>query len=228
MGTIDGSEPNLPQSTIVSTGEQLADSCLLKRLPNHVELGLQPYKAIYQQMQEFQLRRHTDTPDEIWTLEHEPVFTLGRNAKNEHILKPSHIPVVRIDRGGQVTYHGPGQLIVYTLIDLKNNKIGVRQWVNHLENSVIKLLAGYGVKAISDRKAPGVYVSGKKIAALGLRVSKGCCYHGLSLNVCMDLQPFSWINPCGYPDLKVTQCCDLGIKEDMGEISNRLISLLCR
>ncbi len=201
----------------------------LHQPPSIKQLGLQPYEAIYQQMQAFQAQRHADTPDEIWLLEHHPVFTLGRNGKREHILTPGDpngIPVVQIDRGGQVTYHGPGQLIVYTLIDLKRNKIGVKQWVNHLENSVIQLLADFGVYAENDRHAPGVYVSGKKIAALGLRVSKGRCYHGLSLNIDMDLAPFQSINPCGYEGLEVTQCRNIGVNASLNEISDTLANLL--
>ncbi|MEE9350840.1 MAG: lipoyl(octanoyl) transferase LipB, partial [Thiotrichaceae bacterium] len=154
------------------------------------------------------------------------VFTLGRNGKREHILKPSPIPIVEIDRGGQVTYHGPGQLIVYTLIDLKRSKIGVKEWVHHLEDSVITLLKGYGVKANSDANAPGVYVSGKKIAALGLRVSRGRCYHGLSINIDMDLTPFSYINPCGYQNLEITQCRDFGITSSATDISKIFTEIL--
>ncbi|MEE9302828.1 MAG: lipoyl(octanoyl) transferase LipB [Thiotrichaceae bacterium] len=193
---------------------------VLDSTPSIQQLGLQPYDVIYEKMQAFQAQRDADTPDEIWLLEHEPVFTLGRNGKREHILTPTQIPVIQIDRGGQVTYHGPGQLIVYTLIDLKRNRIGVKQWVNHLENCVIQLLADFGISAASDRNAPGVYVSGKKIAALGLRVSKGRCYHGLSLNVDMDLQPFQNINPCGHAGLEVTQCRDLGVKTSLDAISH--------
>jgi len=189
-------------------------------------LGLQPYNDVYYDMQAFHSQRNADTADEIWLLEHEAVFTLGRNAKREHILAPSEIPIVPIDRGGQVTYHGPGQLIVYTLIDLKRNKVGVKQWVHHLENSVILLLANYGVKAESNNQAPGVYVSGKKIAALGLRVSKGRCYHGLSLNINMDLSPFDLINPCGYEGLEIIQCSDLGIKTSLVDMGDELAEIL--
>ena len=189
-------------------------------------LGLQPYHSVYQQMQSFQKQRNDDTADEIWLLQHQPVFTLGRNGKREHILSPSDIPIIPIDRGGQVTYHGPGQLIAYTLIDLKRNKLGVKQWVKHLEDCVIQLLATYAVTAVSDDKAPGVYVSGKKIAALGLRVSKGRCYHGLSLNVDMDLSPFRQINPCGYEGLEITQCRDVGINTSLDDIASELAEKL--
>ncbi len=187
-------------------------------------LGLQPYESIYQRMLTFQSQRVAGTPDQCWLLEHEAVFTLGRNGKKEHILRTTNIPIVQIDRGGQVTYHAPGQLIIYTLIDLKRNSIGVKQWVNHLENSVIRLLDYYGVHAESNPNAPGVYVEGKKIAALGLRVSKGRCYHGLSLNVDMDLTPFNIINPCGYKDLEVTQCTDLGLTASLNEVGEVLIN----
>jgi lipoyl(octanoyl) transferase len=187
------------------------------------KLGIQPYEPIYQQMQSFQFQRTSETADEIWLLEHEPVFTLGRNGNKEHILKTTDIPIVPIDRGGQVTYHAPGQLILYTLIDFKRNNIGVKQWVNHLENSIIALLKCYQIEAKNDPNAPGVYVGGKKIAALGLRISRGCCYHGLSLNINMDLSPFNDINPCGYAGLEVTQCSDLGITASFQELQDSLL-----
>lgn len=190
------------------------------------QLGLQPYEGVYERMLNFQSQRTTDTPDQFWVLEHEAVFTLGRNGKKEHILQNTNIPIIPIDRGGQVTYHAPGQLILYTLMDLKQNNIGVKQWVNHLENSVIHLLGHFGVHAESNPQAPGVYVEGRKIAALGLRVSKGRCYHGLSLNVDMDLTPFNIINPCGYEGLEVTQCADLGIKATLKEIGRLLIKIV--
>lgn len=190
------------------------------------QLGVQPYHDVFQQMLAFQEQRTPDTADEMWILEHEPVFTLGRNGKPEHILTPSNIPVINIDRGGQVTYHGPGQLIIYTLIDLKRNKLGIREWVSHIENSIIRFLDKAGIEAVSDPKAPGVYVAGKKIAALGLRVSRGRCYHGLSFNIDMDLKPFSYINPCGYEGLEVTQCRDLGIEASVEEVGEALVELL--
>ena len=190
------------------------------------QLGLQPYEGIYERMLNFQSQRTGDTPDQFWLLEHEAVFTLGRNGNKEHILQNTSIPIVPIDRGGQVTYHAPGQLILYTLMDLKRNNIGVKQWVNHLENSVIHLLGHFGVQAESNPQAPGVYVEGRKIAALGLRVSKGRCYHGLSLNVDMDLTPFNIINPCGYEGLEVTQCADLGIKVSLKVIGGLLIKVV--
>ncbi len=168
-------------------------------------LGQVPYEATWQQMQQFTEQRNAETPDELWLLEHPPTFTQGRAGKAEHLLNPGEIPIVQIDRGGQVTYHGPGQLVLYTLIDLQRRNIGVRALVTALEESVIALLADYGIEAIARRDAPGVYVDGAKIAAVGLRIRRGCSFHGLSLNLKMDLEPFNRINPCGYPDLAVTQ-----------------------
>jgi len=172
-------------------------------------LGRQEYLPTWRTMQEFTDRRTTETADEIWLLEHPPLFTLGRAGKTEHLLNPGNIPVIHIDRGGQVTYHGPGQLVVYLLLDLKRLGLGIRQLVDHIEQSLVALLAEYNITAQSQRDAPGVYVDGSKIAALGLRVRRGGCYHGLSLNIDMDLEPFGRINPCGYPGMKVTQIKDL-------------------
>ncbi|MDU4301640.1 MAG: lipoyl(octanoyl) transferase LipB, partial [Eikenella corrodens] len=149
------------------------------------------------------------TEDELWVVEHPPVFTQGMAGKAEHLLSRSNIPVVQIDRGGQITYHGPGQLVVYTLIDFKRRKISVRELVSRLENSIIATLAEYGIAAAADPKRPGVYVEGKKIASLGLRIKRGAVYHGLALNVNMDLSPFRQINPCGYAGLEMTQIADL-------------------
>ncbi|HHL19101.1 MAG TPA: lipoyl(octanoyl) transferase LipB [Thiothrix sp.] len=189
-------------------------------------LGLQPYELVYQQMQAFTQQRTLDTPDEIWLLQHFSVFTLGRNSKLEHILQHSHIPEVQIDRGGQVTYHAPGQLVVYVLLDLKRRNLGVRQLVTLLENCIIHFLQQNGVVAKNKKTAPGVYVEGKKIAALGLRVSKGRCYHGLCLNVDMDLTPYQQINPCGYADLQVTQCVLLGIDKTIEKITEEVLECL--
>jgi len=167
------------------------------------------YHSTWQAMQAFTDSRDARTADELWFLQHPPVFTLGKNADPSHILDAGDIPVVHIDRGGQVTYHGPGQLVVYTLLDLKRLGLGVRAAVTLLEDSVIALLADYDITARSRRDAPGVYVNDAKIAALGLRVRKGCCFHGLAFNVDMDLSPFRRINPCGYQGLAVTQLSDL-------------------
>jgi len=166
------------------------------------------YVPTWQAMQQFTDTRHAETADELWFLQHPPVYTLGKNGKTAHILNAADIPVVNIDRGGQVTYHGPGQLVVYTLLDLKRMKLGIRDAVTLLEDSIIALLADYGIESASQRDAPGVYVKNAKIAALGLRVRKGCCFHGLALNVDMDLSPFKGINPCGYEGLQVTQLSD--------------------
>lgn len=167
-------------------------------------LGRQDYAACLAAMQDFTDRRDADTPDELWLVAHPPVFTLGLAGKSEHVLDAGDIPVLRCDRGGQVTYHGPGQVVLYTLLDLKRADIGVKALVTTLEQAVIDLLAPLGLAGERRAGAPGVYVAGAKIAALGLRIRRGCCYHGLSLNVAMDLAPFERINPCGYAGLAVT------------------------
>jgi lipoyl(octanoyl) transferase len=184
------------------------------------QLGLCDYTPVWRDMQAFTLGRSRDTQDQIWLLEHRPVFTLGMNAKPEHVLAPGDIPVVAIDRGGQVTYHGPGQLVAYLMLDLRRLDIGVRRLVEILEQSLIDWLAARGVVAGARRDAPGVYVDGAKIAALGLRVRGGCSYHGISFNVDMDLEPFSRINPCGYPGLAVTQLRDLGIALPVSRVAD--------
>jgi lipoyl(octanoyl) transferase len=185
-------------------------------------LGCQPYSKTWQAMQDYTNGRGPTSPDQLWLLEHPPVFTLGQAGKPEHLLNPGNIPVVNSDRGGQVTYHGPGQLIAYLLLDLRRAHLGVRALVTLLETTVISLLAGYGIKANARKDAPGVYVESAKLASLGLRVRKGCSYHGLSLNVDMDLEPFSRINPCGYPGLQVTQLADLGIETDLPRLGQEL------
>ena len=190
--------------------------------------GLRDYLPVWQEMQAFTDNRDADTPDELWLVEHPPVFTQGMNGKPEHLLDPGDIPVVPVDRGGQVTYHGPGQVVVYPLLDLRRRGLGVRDLVQRLEFGVIDLLAGYGIEAIGRRDAPGVYVYGRKIASLGLRVRHGCSYHGLSLNVNMDLAPFERINPCGYPGLEVTRTADLGGPETWDEAATALAPCLLR
>jgi lipoyl(octanoyl) transferase len=179
-------------------------------------------------MQQFTDRRDATTPDELWLVEHPPVFTLGMNGKPEHLLDPGDIPVVNIDRGGQVTYHGPGQLVAYLLLDLKRRKLGVRMLVERIEQAVIDLLADYGIEARGRRDAPGVYVGEKKIAALGLRVRRGCSYHGLALNVNMDLAPFKRINPCGHAGLEVTRLADLGGPDSIDAVAPALCAGLAR
>ena len=185
-------------------------------------LGRADYMTTWQAMQAFTRDRGPDTPDELWLLEHPPVFTLGLNGKPEHLLDPGDIPVIPIDRGGQVTYHGPGQLVAYLLADLERRRLGVQALVRTLEQAVIDLLTDYGIAAQARREAPGVYVEGAKVAALGLRVKKGRSYHGLALNVAMDLEPFARINPCGYPGQAVTQLRDLGISAPIEQVSARL------
>ena len=186
------------------------------------QLELTDYEISWHDMQAFTDARKPDTPDELWFLEHPPVFTLGRNGKQEHLHTTGNIPVISTDRGGQVTYHGPGQLIAYTLLDIKRRQLGVQSLVRILEQAVIDLLGDYTLTARRRDKAPGVYVDDRKIAALGLRVRKGCCFHGLSLNVNMDLSPFDMIDPCGYSDLEVTQLSELGIDTPMKTISTQL------
>jgi len=186
------------------------------------QLGLQPYEQTWQAMQTFTDARHAKTPDELWVLEHDAIFTLGRASKPEHLLNTGDIPVLQIDRGGQVTYHGRGQLIIYLLIDLKRGKLGVKQLVGLMEQSIILFLADQGIQAELKSGAPGVYVGAEKIAALGLRIRKGCCFHGFSVNIDLDLAPFSRINPCGYAGLKVTSCQQLGVQLDMQTAANAL------
>lgn len=191
-------------------------------------LGRVDYEPTWRAMQDFTAARDASTPDELWFLEHPPVFTLGLNAKPEHLLNPGDIPVVQIDRGGQVTYHGPGQLVAYVLLDIARRHLGVQRLVQLMEQAVIDLLAEHGVTAEGRRDAPGVYVEGAKIAALGLRVKRGRTYHGLALNVAMDLEPFGRINPCGYPGMRVTQLSDLGISLSLDAVATRLESHLTR
>ena len=173
-----------------------------------VPLGLRDYAPVFAAMQAFTETRHEATEDELWIVEHPPVFTQGMAGKPEHILHTGAIPVVQIDRGGQVTYHGPGQLVVYTLIDFKRRGISERDLVTRLENSIIATLADYGIAAAADPKRPGVYVGAAKIASLGLRIKHGAVYHGLALNIDMDLSPFAYINPCGYAGMAMTQMAD--------------------
>jgi len=190
-------------------------------------LGVKGYADTLAEMQQFNAQRNENTADEIWLLEHSPVFTLGTNSKPEHLLNPEGISVVQSDRGGQVTYHAPGQLIAYILIDVKRKNMGVRNLVTALETAVIKFLAKLGIEASADPKAPGVYVDGEKIAALGLRIKQGGCYHGLSLNVDIELADFDRINPCGYQGLKVTSLQKLGVHMGMQQATWRLMKELC-
>lgn len=189
-------------------------------------LGLTEYQQTWQAMQAYTRGRDENSSDELWVVEHHAVFTQGQAGKPEHILAPGEIPVVQTDRGGQVTYHGPGQLVVYVLLDLHRCGIGIRQLVEALENTVIALLHEHGITGLGRRDAPGVYVEEAKVAALGLRVSRGRTYHGLSLNVDMDLEPFTRINPCGFEHQSVTSLANLGIKADIQTLGNRVATLL--
>jgi len=191
-------------------------------------LGRVDYESAWKKMRDFNDQRNESTRDEIWIVEHPPVFTLGLNGKDSHILDAGDIPVIKCDRGGQVTYHGPGQIVAYILMDLQRRHWGVKKLVNQLEQAVIDLLAEYDINARRKEQAPGVYVGSAKIAALGLRVRRGCSYHGLSLNVFMDLKPFERINPCGYPGLVATQLCDLVPDADLREVAVQLINQLNR
>jgi len=190
------------------------------------QLGRRDYVPVWEAMQRFTETRDENTRDELWLVEHPPVFTVGLNGKPEHLLAPGDIPVVKVDRGGQVTYHGPGQIVLYFLLDLRRHGLGVRALVSLMEQAVIELLAGFGISAESRREAPGVYVEDAKIAALGLRVRRGCSYHGLALNVEMDLEPFARINPCGYPGLAVTQLRTLGVTESQEAIEAKLLQIV--
>ena len=191
-------------------------------------LGEELYTETWQAMKKFTDSREAHAPDEIWFVQHPPVFTLGQAGKVEHLLTPGDIPVVHSDRGGQVTYHGPGQLVCYLLIDVRRRKLGVRDLVTAIEQSIVQLIKAYGVVSESKREAPGVYVNGRKLAALGLRIRKGCSYHGLSLNVDMDLEPFSNINPCGFEGLEVIDMKRLGIDRSMTEVREALTDILIR
>jgi lipoyl(octanoyl) transferase len=188
-------------------------------------LGLSDYQTTLTAMQQFTVNRTAATPDEIWLTEHVSTYTLGINRKNVHLPK-NNIPVILVDRGGKITYHGIGQVIIYMLIDLKRRNLNVRQLVNMIEASIIELLAKYNITANAKSDAPGVYVSGAKIASLGLRLKNNCCYHGLSLNVDMDLTPFAAIEPCGYVGLEVTQTKDLGVTQTPQQLGENLVKLL--
>ena len=190
------------------------------------DLGLREYEPLWREMQQFTESRRKGTPDEIWFAEHEPVFTLGLNASHEHLLTPGDIPVVQTDRGGQVTYHGPGQLMVYPLIDLKRAQLGIRDLVTALEQSVIDLVAQFGLTAVARADAPGVYVDGRKIASVGLRIRRYCSFHGMALNIDLDPEPFSRINPCGFRDLEVTSLQAIGVDRTREQIRDLLQPLL--
>lgn len=189
-------------------------------------LGVTDFETTWRNMQAFTAERTEATVDELWLTEHPPVYTLGLNRKNVRMPSRKDIPIVLTDRGGKITYHGPGQIIIYALLDLQRNRLNIRSLVSLLENTVIDLLASHQIKAIARADAPGVYVNGAKIAALGLRIKNNCCYHGLSLNVNMDLAPFKAIDPCGYAGLEVTQTRELGIKANINTLSEALLGSL--
>lgn len=190
------------------------------------QLGLQDYEPIWQAMQRFTDTRDDSTADELWLVEHKPVFTQGQAGKEEHILMPGDIPVVKVDRGGQVTYHGPGQQVVYLMLNIRKRKLGVRHLVNAMEESVVALLAQYGINAYPKPDAPGVYVEEKKVCSLGLRIRNGCSFHGLALNVNMDLAPFQRINPCGYAGMEMTDTTRLNGPQSLDEAGSKLTALL--
>ena len=191
-------------------------------IPAIHSLGLVEYQPTWDLMKRFTSERTAHTRDEIWMVQHPPVYTQGQAGKPEHLLHSTNIPVVKIDRGGQITYHGPGQIVAYLLLDMRRWKINVRQLVRLMEQAVIDLLAEFGVVATGSEDAPGVYVKGAKISALGLKIRNGCCYHGLSFNVDMDLAPFANINPCGHAGLRVTQACEQGITVSINELQAHL------
>lgn len=203
-----------------------ADSIINNSKLEIKQVGMVNYLVAWQAMKDFTDTRTTDTRDEIWIVQHPPVYTLGIAGKPEHLLHQNGIEVIKTDRGGQITYHGPGQLVAYLLLDMRRLKLGVRELVRRMENAVIDLLKDYHIDANGREDAPGVYVANAKIAALGLKIKHGFCYHGVALNIDMDLTPFSAINPCGYPGLKVTQIRDLGITDELGTISNKFAEKL--
>lgn len=235
---LDGNQKQFESSALEASPRRMSHPLQVRYLGSELDAGQLSspwpeldYLPIWESMRSFTAARTEDTPDEIWLLSHKPVFTQGQAGKAEHVLLPGDIPVVQIDRGGQVTYHGPGQLVAYLLVDVRRSAIGVRELVEQIELSVIDVLQGYAVQAQSQRKAPGVYVNGAKIAALGLRIRKGCSYHGLSFNIDMDLAPFARINPCGYAGLEVTQLRDqistpLNRAALMRDAAQRLVEVL--
>jgi lipoyl(octanoyl) transferase len=190
------------------------------------DLGRMAYEPVWRAMQAFTDARTDETPDEIWLVEHDPVFTLGQAGKPEHVLMPGDIPVIHVDRGGQVTYHGPGQIVAYPLLDLKRLKVGVREYVNRIEQAVIDTLGDWNIHAQRRDGAPGVYVNDAKVAALGIRVRRGCTFHGLAFNIAMDLEPFHRINPCGYAGLQVVSMEDLGGPNALDAVKPRLLEHL--
>ena len=207
-------------SAVADTGEWPA--ALLR------DLGRQPYEPVWRAMQAFTDARGEATADELWLVEHDPVFTLGQAGKPEHVLMAGDIPVIHVDRGGQVTYHGPGQLVLYPLLDLRRLKVGVREYVDRIEQAVIDTLGDWNIGAVRREGAPGVYVNGAKVMALGIRVRRGCTFHGLAFNIAMDLSPYRRINPCGYAGLQVTSVLDLGGPSGLDAVKPLLIEHVAR
>jgi lipoyl(octanoyl) transferase len=219
MGAVTHPLPNpLPQAG--EGAKQLEGATFVR------DLGRRAYEPVWRAMQRFTDARTDATPDELWLVEHDPIFTLGQAGKPEHVLMPGDIPVLHVDRGGQVTYHGPGQLVAYPLLDLKRLKVGVREYVCRIEQAVIDTLVDWNIDAGRREGAPGVYVNGAKVAALGIRVRRGCTFHGLAFNIAMDLEPFHRINPCGYAGLQVTSVADLGGPLGLEAVKPRLIEHL--
>jgi lipoyl(octanoyl) transferase len=217
------------------SGGDTAAACAIEAVPARAaqparlfDLGRQAYEPVWRAMQRFTDSRGEDTADELWLVEHEPVFTLGQAGKPEHVLAPGDIPVLHVDRGGQVTYHGPGQIVLYPLLDLRRLKIGVRDYVCRIEQAIIDTLEEWNIAAERREGAPGVYVGGAKVAALGIRVRRGCSFHGLAFNIGMDLEPFHRINPCGYQGLQVTNVQDLGGPSGMDAVKPLLMRNIAR
>lgn len=213
----------MPSTVSIASDSSNLTSTLVIR-----DLALQDYQQVWHAMQQFTDERNENTADQLWLLEHQPVFTQGQAGKEEHLLFPGDIPVVKVDRGGQVTYHGPGQLVVYVLLDLKRRNLGVRALVTMIEQVLVELLSDYQINAYAKADAPGVYVDDAKIASLGLRVRKGCTFHGLALNVNMDLSPFARINPCGYAGMQMIQCKDIGGPQSIAEAKQRIVQCFQR
>jgi lipoyl(octanoyl) transferase len=217
------------------SGGDTAAACAIEAVPARAaqparlfDLGRQAYEPVWRAMQRFTDSRGEDTADELWLVEHEPVFTLGQAGKPEHVLAAGDIPVLHVDRGGQVTYHGPGQIVLYPLLDLRRLKVGVREYVDRIEQAVIDTLAEWNIEGARRDGAPGVYVAGAKVMALGIRVRRGCTFHGLAFNIAMDLSPYQRINPCGYQGLQVTSVVDLGGPSGMEQVKPVLVAQLAR
>jgi lipoyl(octanoyl) transferase len=210
----------------VSVAEAVPSVDVVARTARVRDFGRMAYEPMWRAMQAFTDARDAHTDDEVWLVEHDPVFTLGQAGKPEHVLMPGDIPVLHVDRGGQVTYHGPGQIVAYPLLDLKRLKIGVREYVHRIEQAVIDTLGDWNIGAARREGAPGVYVDGAKVAALGIRVRRGCAFHGLAFNIAMDLEPFHRINPCGYAGLQVTSMLDLGGPSSLDPVKSRLLGHL--